>query len=49
MLTCITGVLDGSYNLMGWVTSALNGVMGMSELILISLLAGGIFALIRYN
>ena len=49
ILTCITGVLDGSYNLMGWVTSALNGVMGMSELILISLLAGGIFALIRYN
>ena len=42
-------MLDGSYNLMGWVTSALNGVMGMSELILISLLAGGIFALIRYN
>ena len=49
ILTCITGVLDGSYNLMGWVTSALGGVMGMSELILISMLAGGIFALIRYN
>ena len=45
----LTGILDGSYNLMGWVTSALGGVMGMSELILISMLAGGIFALIRYN
>ena len=49
VLTCLTGVLDGSYDLMGWVSAALNGVMGMSELILISLLAGGIFALIRYN
>ncbi len=48
-LTCITGIEDGSYDLMGWITGALNGVMGMSELILISMLAGGIFALISYN
>ena len=48
-LTCITGMLDGSYDLMGWITGSLNGVMGMSELILISMLAGGIFALIRHN
>ena len=48
-LTCITGIADGSYDLMGWITGALNGVMGMSELILISMLAGGIFALISYN
>ena len=49
ILTCVTGILDGSYQLMGWIDSALNGVMGMSELILISLLAGGIFALISHN
>ena len=49
LLTCVTGIWDGSYDLMGWITGALNGVMGMSELILISMLAGGIFALIRYN
>lgn len=48
-LTCITGMLDGSYDLMGWRTGSLNGVMGMSELILISMLAGGIFALISHN
>ena len=48
-LTCITGMLDGSYDLMGWITGSLNGVMGMSELILISMLAGGIFALISHN
>ena len=49
MLTCATGIIDGSYDLIGWEEAALHGVMGMSELILISLLAGGIFALIRYN
>jgi len=48
-LTCLTGIIDGSYDLMGWITSALNGVMGMSELILISMLAGGIFAIISHN
>ena len=49
LLTCFTGIIDGSYDLMGWIDAALNGVMGMSELILISMLAGGIFALIRHN
>lgn len=49
MLTCATGIIDGSYDLISWEEAALQGVMGMSELILISLLAGGIFALIRYN
>jgi Na+/H+ antiporter NhaC len=49
VLTCATGILDGSYDLMGWINSALGGVMGMAELILISMLAGGIFAMISYN
>ena len=49
ILTCLTGILDGSYDLMGWIGSASQGIMGMSELILISLLAGGIFALFRYD
>lgn len=49
LLTCIVGLADRSFNLMGWIDSTLKGVMGMSELILISMLAGGIFALISYN
>ena len=49
LLTCITGIADGSYALMGWIDSTLQGVMGMAELILISMLAGGIFALISRN
>ena len=49
ILTCLTGILDGRYDLMGWIGSASQGIMGMSELILISMLAGGIFALFRYD
>ena len=49
LLTCLTGIIDGSYDLMGWIQSTLQGVMGMSELILISMMAGGIFAIISYN
>lgn len=48
ILTCLTGILDGSYDLMGWIGSASQGIMGMSELILISMLAGGIFAIFSY-
>lgn len=49
ILTCLTGIIDGSYDLMGWIGSASVGIMGMSELILISMLAGGIFALFSYD
>lgn len=48
-LTCATGIVDGSFNLMGWMQSCLQGVMGMAELILISMMAGGIFAIISHN
>lgn len=46
LLTGIIGMLDGSYTFMGWTDSLTSGIMGMSELILISMMAGGIFALI---
>lgn len=49
LLTGIVGIADGSYNFMEWTTSLTNGVMGMGELILISMMAGGIFALITYK
>ena len=48
ILTCLTGIIDGSYDLIGWIGSASQGIMGMSELILISMLAGGIFAIFSY-
>lgn len=49
LLTGIVGIADGSYSFMEWTASLTNGVMGMSELILISMMAGGIFALITYK
>ena len=49
LLTGIVGIADGSYSFIEWTTSLTNGVMGMGELILISMMAGGIFALITYK
>lgn len=49
LLTGIVGLVDGSYSLMGWVESMTTGIMGMSELILISMMAGGIFGLIKHH
>ena len=46
ILTGIVGIADGSYSFTGWTESLTSGIMGMSELILISMMAGGIFALI---
>ena len=46
LLTGIIGMLDSSYTFIGWTDSLTSGIMGMSELILISMMAGGIFALI---
>lgn len=49
VLTGIVGIADSSYSFMGWIDSMTMGIMGMSELILISMMAGGIFGLIKYH
>ena len=46
ILTGIVGIADGTYTFGGWTESMTTGIMGMSELILISMMAGGIFSLI---
>lgn len=46
ILTGIVGIADGSYTFLEWTHSLTSGIMGMSELIVISMMAGGIFALI---
>ena len=43
------GMASGSFDLMGWMGAMGEGVMGMSELIIVTLLAGGMLALIRHN
>lgn len=43
------GMACGSFDVMGWMGAMGEGVMGMSELIIVTLLAGGMLALIRHN
>ena len=43
------GMASGSFDLMGWMGAMGEGIMGMSELIIVTLLAGGMLALIRHN
>lgn len=43
------GMACGSFDFMGWVGAMNEGVMGMSELIIVTLLAGGMLSLIRHN
>lgn len=49
VLAGIIGVSSGSFTLMSWMDSMGQGIMGMSELIIVTLLAGGMLALIRHN
>ena len=45
----ILGWSTGAYDWIGWMTSIGTGIGSMGELIIVSLLAGGMLALIRYN
>ena len=49
LLAGIIGMVCGSFDLMGWMGAMGEGIMGMSELIIVTLLAGGMLALIRHN
>jgi Na+/H+ antiporter NhaC len=49
LLTGVVGIADGSYTFLEWINSIASGVLGMGELILISMMAGGIFALITHQ
>lgn len=49
VLAGVIGIASGSFGLMGWMSAMGEGIMGMSELIIVTLLAGGMLALIRHN
>ena len=49
LLTGIIGMAEGQYDMFGWFGSMADGMMGMSELIIMTLLAGGMLAMIQYN
>ena len=47
--TAIIGLATGSFGLFDWFGAIGNGITGMGELIIITLLAGGMLETIRYN
>lgn len=47
VLTGVVGIADGGFTLAGWITSLSDGIVGMGELILISMMAGGLLAAVR--
>ena len=47
LLTGGVGMLTGSYDLYGWFGSMGEGIVGMGELIIITMMAGGLLELIR--
>jgi Na+/H+ antiporter NhaC len=49
LLTCILGITAGAYDLFGWAASLSEGILSMSELIIVTLLAGGMLELIKFN
>ena len=49
ILTGIIGILDGSFDIFGWFSAMGNGIVGMGELIIITMMAGGLLEIIRHN
>lgn len=49
ILTGVIGVADGTYDIYGWFSSMGSGITGMGELIIITMMAGGMLEIIREN
>ena len=49
ILCGIIGIIDGGYDIFGWFSAMGNGVIGLGELIIIAMMAGGMLEIIREN
>ncbi|MBQ6202859.1 MAG: Na+/H+ antiporter NhaC family protein [Prevotella sp.] len=49
VLTGIIGLITGSYDVYGWLAAMGDGIKGMGELIIITMMAGGLLEIIRMN
>ncbi len=49
LLSGIIGIAYADYDLYGWFSAMSDGILGMGELIIVTMLAGGLMALIRYG
>ncbi len=49
LLSGIIGLLNGSFDIYGWLDSMGEGILNMGELIIITMMASGLLAIIKYN
>ena len=49
MLTGCIGIIDGTFDVFGWFAAMGDGITGMGELIIITMMAGGMLELIKAN
>ena len=49
LLTGIIGIYDGSYSFFEWLGAMGQGIIGMGELIIITMMAGGLLEIVRVN
>lgn len=50
LLLCgIIGFIEGDYTIYGWFAAMGNGVLGMGELVIIAMMAGGMLEIVKYK
>jgi Na+/H+ antiporter NhaC len=49
ILTGLIGMINGTYDIYGWFGSMGEGILGMSELIIVTMLAGGLLEIVKAN
>ena len=49
LLTGVIGIIVGAFDVFGWFSSMGEGITGMGELIIITMMAGGLLELIKHN
>ena len=49
VLTGIIGLTNGAFDIYGWMKAMGDGIIGMGELIIITLMAGGLLEVIKHN
>ena len=49
ILTGLIGMINGTYDIYGWFSSMGEGILGMSELIIVTILAGGLLEIVKAN
>ncbi len=49
ILTGLIGMINDTYDIYGWFSSMGEGILGMSELIIVTMLAGGLLEIVKAN